>query len=420
MANHQISSTVHDRYHGAVKAQELRSHKIEHRLQAMQGKTEDISKLRLYDGFELVIDDSRSPRRDALDGREHRHDKLDSYSRSHNDGRRELIGRNAYGLHKGHFAHGKADFRHPELRDPFHGAMHDPEFGKITYQPSRAFSGSHLGSPAQIKDAHQNFLNAALDYIKNPSEQAYKALTESMTKLLDPKLTPAANGGAVKVELSHVNGSLVAKFTMEVTPAATKSLDEAREALKNAYSNKRNGESGIADLRAQAYTDYIRALSEKFKKEGKIDHTNHTPTTPVFKAPVFYLAKGTQVNLQHLHELKKPNFHNKHHVHGKLVMKNHQSVWNDYRHNHKSYVDLMKHDKKPHTVKGFDGKDKVENRHGHHRADDRHDSRRVDERKAEKAHDRRADERNDFRRSDLRDTDKAGRNHPHKARAHRA
>lgn len=368
--NRQISSNVYDRYHGSVKAKELHLQKQHGHGDMHAGLGEEGRKPGLHarDGFdgnvEPVRGDGRPHQpRDKIGENGHRHGEIEKHAHSRNFDKFDFEGPKSNRQDADRFSYGKHDNRLKGIHWMSQGTMQIHQFTKITIVHPAVFSGDHLESPEKRNEAHQNFLNAARDFIKNPGEREYKSLNEAMMKLMDPKFAPAITGGAARVSIRDVHGGTMAKITMEITPAPTKTLEEAREDLKNAYSTRRDGEKGIAGIRAEAYTNYIRALSEKFKKDGVISHTNNTPTTPVYKSSVIYVVKVTQVNVTNLHEIKKPEFG--HNPHGRLTFKDRRGFWND-RQNHKSYVDMLRHDsKKSHSSRDFKYGKAVGASHGH-------------------------------------------------------
>lgn len=375
--NHKISSNGYGGYHGAVKAKELSSQKQHEHGNMRAGLGEEGSKPgpQVRNGSDrnfkpLSGNGGSSQPRDKIGESGHRHGEIDKHGHGHSRNFDSYVSgkHNSHRQDTGHFSYGKQQNGLSGMHGTFQGTMRIYQFSQITVTHSSVFSGVHLGSLDKRNEAHKDFVNAALGFLKNPSEKAYKSLNDAMIKLMDPKFAPAITGGAAKVSVYDVNGKTMAKFTMEVTPAPTKTLEEAREDLKNAYSSKRNGEKDIAGIRKEAYENYIRALSEQFKKDGKISHTNDTPTTPVFKSSVIYIAKVTQINVTGFHEIKKPNFG--HNLHGKLIFKNQQGSWNDYRQNHKSYVDMLKHDsKKSHIDKDSKSRKAIELKHDNRHSD---------------------------------------------------
>lgn len=340
--NHQISSNVHDRYHGAGKAKELHSQKKHEHGNMRAGQGKEGSKP------ELPVRERHGPDGGGK-GSYQLHERKGDHGHGNDgvkwDGKIRYLDKSDINLYKP-FAQKATYFSYEELKTQnncgcgaSHGTSQSYQFTQITMTNSNVFSGAHFDSPEKSLEAHKNFINAALDFIKNPGEKSYQSLNEAMMKLMDPKFAPAINGGAAQVSVLTVNGTTMAKFTMEVTPAPTKSLDEAREDLKNAFSSKRNGEENIDSIRAEAHANYIRALSEKFKKDGVISHTNNAPTTPVFKSSVIYVSKVTKANENSMIEIRKPQFVNN--FHGKLSFKNQNNFWNDHRNNHKSYFDIL-------------------------------------------------------------------------------
>lgn len=341
--NHRISSNVHDGYHGAVKAKELHSQKQpEHgNMRAGSGEEGSKSRTQIYDSFD------RSPNpvggnsgacgpRDKSGETGQGHGEINRHGHNRGFDGYSFAGYNLYRRDAGHFLYGDLTNGFTSMYGAFQGTAQIYQFTQITITHSSVFSGAHFGSITKSNEARQNFLNAARSFFQNPSEQAYRSLNDAMAKLMDPRFTSATVGGAAKVSIRGFNGATMVKFTMEVTPTPTKTLEEAREDLTNAYSSKRDGEKGIAGIRAEAYTNYIRALSEKFKQNGVISHTNNTPTTPVYKASVIYVSKTTWVNVASFHEIKKPEL--RHNLHGRLTFKNQSGFWNHYRQNHKSYA----------------------------------------------------------------------------------
>lgn len=180
-------------------------------------------------------------------------------------------------------------------------------YTKIEISYSNVFNGNNdkYGDSVQALEA---FAKAAKAFVNKPTEEAYTALNDAMKNLMDSRFTSSYVGGNAQVSIFTTQHSALVGFQMEVTPAPTKSLEEAREDLHKNYNE-------------ETYTNYIRALSEKFKQDGVISHTNDTPTTPVYKASILFSAKSTSGEYTNFHELKRPEYkreeqgerHNGHH-----------------------------------------------------------------------------------------------------------
>lgn len=375
--NHRISSNVYDGYHGAVKAKELHSQKQHKQGDTRTGLGADAGKPRpqTHDGGidrdfkQLGSNIGSGQLRNKTGEYGHRHGEIDRHRHSRSFDSYDFVEYNFHRKDAGQFPHEKQKNGLTVIYGTAQGTMQTYQLTKITVAHSVVFSGIHFGSLKKSNEANQDFLNAALRFIEKPGEQTYKSLNDAMTKLMDPRFAPAIVGGAAQMKIRDINGATMIKFTMEVTPAPTKTLDEAREDLKNAYSSRRDSEKDIASIRAEAYANYIRALSENFKKNGVISHTNNTPTTPVFKSSVIYIVKITQVNVMNFREIKRPEF--AHNLHGKLTFKNQREFWNDYRPNHGSYVDRLKHDStKSHMDKDSKTRKAIEAKHDHRHSDE--------------------------------------------------
>jgi hypothetical protein len=198
--------------------------------------------------------------------------------------------------------------------------------------------------------AFEDFSKAALDFVNKPSEKAYRALNDAMKNLMDSRFTSSHIGGNAQISIFKTKNSALVSFSMEVTPAPRKSLEEAREALHKNYNE-------------ETYKDYIRALSEKFKRDGVISHTNDTPTTPVFKATIIFTSqssskgsrgsrgsRGSGDHYSNFHELRRPEFrHNDHYnnrhdgYHGRFRLKNRDFSIGKLEDWQREHIDRHKH-----------------------------------------------------------------------------
>jgi hypothetical protein len=170
---------------------------------------------------------------------------------------------------------------------------------RIEISYTRVFNGKNDNYDDPMK-AFEDFAKAALDFVNKPSEKSYLALNDAMKNLMDSRFTSSHVGGNAQISIFKTKNSALVSFQMEITPAPRKSLEEAREALHKNYNE-------------ETYTDYIRALSEKFKREGIISHTNDTPTTPVFKASIIFTSKSSNGRYSNFHELRRPEYrHDRH------------------------------------------------------------------------------------------------------------
>ncbi len=314
MTTHQVSSNGFDWRQNAVKAEELRLQRHDYRHDHRQGHMRtDGGKEGRREGSELdgVKGLETRPRDIGHVGHRWRFDddRRGDYSRGgHRDGRYDRSDFSG----RGQNVHWRPE-RDSRLQQMpgMYGNMQSINFSysytRVEIYHSQVFSGNWDNREDAMK-ARDDFANAALDFIKNPSEASYKALNDSMMKLMDSGFAPANVNGNAQISIFSTSSSVYARFTMEVTPAPTKSLEEAREDLHNNYNE-------------ETYKNYIRALSEKFKKDGVISHTNDTPTTPVFKSSVVYSSKTSKGGMKGFHELRRPdfdrNFHGRHRIKNK-------------------------------------------------------------------------------------------------------
>jgi hypothetical protein len=249
----------------------------------------------------------------------------------------------------GHPRHDRWELEGLENRIPLpveYGRFEGPvSYTRIEISYTRVFNGKNdkLEDPVE---AFEDFSKAALDFINKPSEKAYRALNDAMKNLMDSRFAASHVGGNAQVSIFKTKNSALVGFQMEVTPAPRKSLEEAREALHKNYNE-------------ETYTDYIRALSEKFKRDGVISHTNGTPTTPVFKASIIFTStsatKGPREHYAGFHELRRPEFRHGRHEghndwHGRFRVRGRDfsigklEDWqNDNRDRHKHHAERIRH-----------------------------------------------------------------------------
>ncbi len=341
MTTHQVSSNGFDWRQNAVKAEELRLQRHNHRHENRHGhtRTERGEEGRREGQRQLDIQGLETQARNV--GRAKHRWRFDDDTRGeyrrdgHRDGHYDRSDFSGRGVSWREVHGGRA-----ENSQGMYGNMQSISFSysytRVDIYHSQVFSGNFGNREDAIK-ARDDFTNAALDFIKNPSEASYKALNDSMLKLMDSRFAPANVGGNAQISIFSASNTTYARFTMEVTPAPTKSLEEAREDLHNNYNE-------------ETYKNYIRALSEKFKKDGVISHTNDTPTTPVFKSSIIYSSKTVSGSMKGFHELKRPE--RGHNWHGRHRIKNEGFDWdkatrrlNDHwgaRQNHFKAADFMR------------------------------------------------------------------------------
>jgi hypothetical protein len=281
MTTHQIPSRGAD-WESAMKTKELYSrHHLRHG-DMRAGRREE---------------DSNRPQTDRID-RTDRTDRRDHLKYDHSD----FSGR----VHHDHNHWNRVD---NENKIPLPVNNYNPDgsfsYTRIEISYTRVFNGNNdnYDKDDPLK-AFEDFSKAALDFINKPGEKSYQALNDAMKNLMDSRFTSSHIGGNAQISIFKTKNSALVSFQMEVTPAPRKSLEEAREALHKNYNE-------------ETYTDYIRALSEKFKQDGVIEHTNDTPTTPVFKASIIFTSKsetkGSREQYSNFHELRRPEFSHRHH-----------------------------------------------------------------------------------------------------------
>ena len=180
-------------------------------------------------------------------------------------------------------------------------------YTRIEISYSNVFNGNSEKYAEDPMKAFEEFSKAAQAFVNKPDEKSYRALNDAMKNLMDSRFTPSHIGGNAQVSIFTTKNSALVSFQMEVTPAPAKSLEEAREDLHKNYNE-------------ETYTNYIRALSEKFKRDGVISHTNDSPTTPVYKSTIIFSAKSSGGKISEMHELKRPEYRNDHH--GRFKVRN--------------------------------------------------------------------------------------------------